>query len=238
MRFIKYYYKIILRKFIFPTLGYILGMYLKFVFKTSTVHIEKHDEAKAYFNHLAPAIYAFWHGRLLMMATIHPPKYQMRVLSSKNDIGILADNCVRLFGITLIRGSKRNPNKPERNKGGSEALREMVRCLRQGYPIGITPDGPLGPAHKIDKGILMTSIISQKPIIPMTYSCKSGYQPKTWDRFLIPFPFTTLYFKLNKPIYPPENRDDENSIEAFSLTLETALNHDMLELDKLCGRIK
>lgn len=237
MRFIKDYFKIILRKIIFPFLGYMLGVYLKFVFKTSKVFFEKHTNAQEFFDTLSPAIYAFWHGRLLMMATVHPPQYQMRVLSSKNDIGILAASCVKLFGITLIRGSKHNPNKPERNKGGTEALREMIRCLKQGYPIGITPDGPLGPAHKIDKGILMTSIMSGKPIIPMTYSCKHGYQAKTWDRFLVPFPFTTLYFKLNDPIYPPTDRNDTQAIHNFALTLETVLNQDIMELDTLCNRL-
>ncbi len=232
----RYYYKLLLRNYIYPMLGYLLGVYLKLVFKTSKVHFEKHPEAREFFDNFRPALYAFWHGRLLMMATIHPPRYQMRVLSSKNEIGILADNCVRQFGITLIRGSRQNPNKPEQNKGGSEALRQMVRALRNGYPIGITPDGSLGPVYKVNKGILITSVMSQKPIIPMMYSCKTGYEAKTWDKFLVPFPFTTLYFKINKPIYPPLDSDPE-SIDAFALELETALNNDMRELDILCGRL-
>lgn len=232
----RYYYKLILKKIIFPFLGYLLGFYLKFVFKTSKVHIEKHPDAKIFFDDLNPALYAFWHGRLLMMATIHPPKYQMRVLSSKNDIGILSEKCVSLFGITFIRGSKHNPNKPNRDKGGSAALRQMVRALRGGYPIGITPDGPLGPAQKVNEGILITAIMAQKPIIPLTYSCKTGYQTKTWDRFLIPYPFTKLYFKVGKPIYPPLNSESVG-IGVFALELETALNSDMAEMDQMCGRV-
>jgi lysophospholipid acyltransferase (LPLAT)-like uncharacterized protein len=232
---VKPYYKAILRHCVLPVCGYLIGLYLKFVFKTSRVHIEKHPDVDYFFNGLNPALYLFWHGRLLMMATIHPPQYQMRVLSSKNDVGIIADNCVRLFGITLIRGSKNNPNKPDRNKGGAEALKEMLRCLKNGFPIGVTPDGPLGPAHQINKGILVASILSKKPVIPMTYSCKSGYQAKSWDKFLVPFPFTELRFKLSRPIYPPEHRTPE-SIDAFALEIETILNKDMQELDILCKR--
>lgn len=231
----RYYYKLISRKYILPICGYFIGLYLKFVFKTSKVHIEKHPEACYFFDDFNPALYAFWHGRLLMMVTIHPPLYKMRVLTSKNDIGILVSYCTRLFGIELIRGSTHNPKKPNRNKGGAEALKEILRCLKNGFPIGLTPDGPLGPIYKVNKGILIASILSKKPIIPMTYSCKSGYQAKSWDKFLVPFPFTELRFKLNRPIYPPDNTSPD-SLEAFSLEVQTILNQDIQELDRLCGR--
>lgn len=228
----RYYYKLILRRYILPTLGYIVALYLKFVFKTSKVHIEKHSDTLKFIDGLEPALYAFWHGRLLMMVALHPPAYKMHILSSKNEITILVDYCVRQFGLSLIKGSARNPNKPGVNKGGSEALKKIIRTLKSGFPVGITPDGPLGPARKINPGILIASIISKKPIIPMTYTCSFGYKAKTWDKFMIPFPFGKLYFKINAPIYPPLTKDSE-MLETFSLQLESVLNADMQELDKL-----
>lgn len=228
------YYKLILRNFILPAVGFILGLYIKFVFKTSKVKIINAPEAQPFFNGLKPAIYAFWHGRLLMMATIHQHEYNMHVLVSKNEIGIMADHCMRQFGIKFIRGSSHNPNKPDRDKGGREAFREILKTLKKGYPVGITPDGPLGPAHKVNKGVITAAILSQKPIIPLTYASKKGYYAKSWDQFLIPYPFGTLYFRLGAPIHITREENTPEGIDRYCKILEKNLNQDMCFLeDKL-----
>lgn len=222
------FYKYILRRFIFPSLGFLLGLYIKLVAKTSRIEVITDPEAGKYVDGLDPAIYAFWHGRLLMMAVIHPYDYHMHVLVSKNEIGILADYCMRQFGIKFIRGSSRNPSKPDLDKGGSEAFKQMLDTLDRGFPVGITPDGPLGPVHKVNKGAIMASMYSQKPIIPLSYASKRGYHAKSWDRFLIPYPFTKLVFKIGKPIQVP----DDGDVVEYSKQLEAVLNQDMQELDQ------
>ena len=228
----RYYYKLILKKYILPILGKLLGYYIKFVYKTAKIIIIQEPEIPDFFNNPKSALYAFWHGRLLMISAFYAPHKKMKVLVSKNEIGILADYCVRLFNVGLIRGSARNPNKPDNDKGGTVALKEILRSLKQGYSVGITPDGPLGPRQKVHKGIIMAAILSQKPIIALTYTCKHAFYAKSWDRFLIPLPFSRIYYKASAPLYIPKDTTEEN-IALYTKLLETQMNSDIQELDAL-----
>jgi len=223
---IKSLIRLYLRPFLLVCLGYMLSLYAKLVYKTSKVSILRNEETDQLKDQAKNAIYAFWHSRILMIPILDAPHTKMQVLSSKNDIHYMTDRFVGQFGISPIYGSRQNPNKPHIDKGGSQALKQIIRSLKSGHSIGITPDGPLGPRQKIHHGIIMAAILSQKPIIPITYVGSRGYIAKSWDRFFIPFPFSKLYYKLGQPIYIPKDTSEEN-VEYYRQKLEDTMNEDL-----------
>jgi hypothetical protein len=106
-------------------------------------------------------ISCFWHGRLLAMPFAYK-RGQGKVLISRHRDGEFIARVVRYFGLEAIRGSY--------GKAGSvSSLREMLRAAKKGQDIGITPDGPKGPCHKMKKGVLEFARMSRRPIVPVAY---------------------------------------------------------------------
>ncbi len=107
-------------------------------------------------------IIAFWHGQQLMM----PLAYRGRaanILISRHRDGELVCRIVKHFGFGAIRGST--------TRGGSGALRQLIRAGRQGVDLVMTPDGPQGPRHVVQPGVLALAKSTGLPIIPLTFAC-------------------------------------------------------------------
>ncbi len=109
------------------------------------------------------AIYAFWHGRMLMMPFVRLPG-PFTVIVSRHRDGELISRTVRGFGIGSSRGST--------TRGGASALKDAIRLAREGFNIAVTPDGPRGPRHVAQMGPLLAAKATGLPIYPVTYSAR------------------------------------------------------------------
>lgn len=107
-------------------------------------------------------IIAFWHGQQLMMPLAYRGR-QARILISQHRDGELIYRIVKRFGFGAIRGST--------TKGGQEALRQLIRSGQQGVDLVITPDGPKGPRHIVQPGVIALAKATGLPIIPLTFGC-------------------------------------------------------------------
>jgi lysophospholipid acyltransferase (LPLAT)-like uncharacterized protein len=152
----------------------------------------------------------FWHSRLLMLPFIYPGSRIHILISSHRDGEIIA-NVMKRFGFGLVRGSS--------SKGGMAALREMIALLKQGSDLGITPDGPKGPPEVVKGGVAQLAKVSNKAVIPISYSASCAARFTSWDRFLFPLPFSRMVFVVGEPLYYCEGEE----LEAFRLRVETAL---------------
>lgn len=113
------------------------------------------------------------------------------LISAHRDGRIIAD-AVAYFGIDAIAGSTR--------RGGSAALRSMLKKLKDGDCVAITPDGPRGPAMIASIGIVNVARLAQVPIVPITYATSRRFIAATWDRFHIALPFGRGVFLWGEPI--------------------------------------
>ena len=107
-------------------------------------------------------ILAFWHGQQLMI----PLGYrgpQPQILISQHRDGELIYRIVKRFGFGAIRGST--------TRGGQKALRQLIRLGRQGVDLVITPDGPKGPRHRVQPGVVALAKFTGLPIIPLAFAC-------------------------------------------------------------------
>ena len=105
-------------------------------------------------------ILAFWHGRLLLMRYAYPGK-RITILISRHSDGEMIARTMELFGLHASRGST--------TEGGAAGLREIVRRVRQGYDVGFTPDGPRGPCHVAQAGVVLAARLARVPIVPVGF---------------------------------------------------------------------
>ncbi len=167
----------------------------------------------------------FWHGRMLLIPFIYPGSV-MHVLISIHRDGEIIANVMKRFGFSLVRGSSK--------KGGSAALREMLHLLKEGKDLAITPDGPKGPVEVLKPGVAEAARLSGKAVIPVTFSASPCIRATSWDRFMIPYPFSRGVLYVGDPVRYEKGED----MEAFRLRIEAALRHVNERADEMVGRTK
>ena len=174
-----------------------------------------------------PFIVSLWHGRILMMPYTWIRGEQIHLLISQHRDGQLIAKIIGYFGINTIIGST--------SKGGASALRGMLKALKEGECVGVTPDGPRGPRMRASDGIISLARLAEVPIFPATYSVARGRVLGSWDRFLVAAPFSQGVFVWGEPLYVDRDAD-ANDIEAARAELEKRMNAITHDADERVGR--
>ena len=122
-------------------------------------------------------------------------------LNSVHRDGEIVTRVLKRFGITAIRGSS--------SRGWVGGLKGMVAAYRLGYDLIVVPDGPRGPCDRVKSGILQMARVTGAPVYPTTYSAAWHIRIKSWDRLMIPFPFSRAVYMVGPPIFVPEDATPE-----------------------------
>ncbi len=144
-------------------------------------------------------IYAFWHGRLLMMP-FSASRARVAVLISQHRDGEYISRMMERLGLRSIRGSA--------TRGGLKAFKEMIAAVREGSNIAITPDGPKGPARRVKSGVIELARLTGTAIIPLSFGAERRWILKSWDALLIPRPFTRGVFVWGEPLRVDPEADE------------------------------
>jgi lysophospholipid acyltransferase (LPLAT)-like uncharacterized protein len=155
-----------------------------------------------------PVVYTLWHGQMLPLLWSH--NVRTGVIISEHRDGEIIARIVALFGNFGVRGSS--------SRGGTRALLESVKVVKQGTDMAFTPDGPRGPRHSFAPGALMLANRADVPIVSITGHVDRKWTLGSWDAFEIPKPFarvTVLYGE-------PRRVEDENIRDAAERTEEFA----------------
>ena len=183
--------------------------------------VELHPEIpRSFWEKGIPAIGALWHGRLLMMPIIYKGKKLSFLVSPHRD-GQVMGKALKRFGFHAILGST--------TRKGFSGFKQMVRA--HGSDIGIVPDGPRGPRQQVQIGVIELARRTGNPILPLTFSASKKKIFKTWDRFLLPYPFSKGVFIWGEPIYVDRN-GDRGYLEEMRLLVEKRLNELTEEADR------
>jgi lysophospholipid acyltransferase (LPLAT)-like uncharacterized protein len=170
-----------------------------------------------------PVIVAFWHNRLTMMPYCWPSARPFHMLISSHPDGQLIARTVKHFGIETVAGSS--------TRGGSEALRALVRLIKSGVSVGITPDGPRGPRMHASDGAIALARLSGAPILPAAVSVSRRMVMNSWDRLIVALPFGTGAMVWGEPLHVTGEADPG----ALRERLESELNRVSAEADRLVG---
>lgn len=152
-----------------------------------------------------PLIWTFWHNRMFLIPYMHQlwvPDMPGCILSSPSGDGqIIADVCSE-FGLKPVRGSS--------SRKGLSALITLADLVREGYDVGITPDGPRGPCYHLNPGPLKLAQLTGALVLPMHVQYDRPWMLKTWDRFQIPRPFSKVRIILDTPMPIPRRMTEDD----------------------------
>ncbi|MDQ6971634.1 MAG: lysophospholipid acyltransferase family protein [Mariprofundaceae bacterium] len=159
-------------------------------------------------------IHAFWHARLLMMLRVTIRWHGYMLISEHRDGGFISDT-LNLCGVDTVRGSS--------TRGGARAMLRMLRAVKnEGRHIGITPDGPKGPAERVQKGTIQLAVKSGLPVVPVCYAASRYWRASSWDRFYIPQPFSLGVFVFGEPIAVLPDDDMDGALERVQQGMDAA----------------
>ena len=213
------------------TLCWLAASYVRLMRTTGRWRTEGGDHPAHYLTEGKPFIVAFWHQRLLMMPytwrSVGGDRPFNMLISSHRDGEIISRTIAR-FDIKTIAGST------GKGKGGAAALRQILKALKAGEVVGMTPDGPRGPRMRASDGIIQAARMAGVPIFPLTYSATNRKVIQSWDRFILPLPFSRGVFHWGDPIFV-DRKLDEEGMEAKRVELENALTKLTQRTDQSLG---
>ena len=160
-----------------------------------------------------PVLLTLWHGRFLFVSYfITKWKYSSYAIAGHhrdaNRIALILSN----WGFKLIRGSS--------SKGGKDVIKKMIKHFNNNATICITSDGPRGPIHIAKSGSIKVSMESNATILPVTGIASKYWKINSWDKFILPKPFSTIYLKIgNEIIYDKKKISSNYCSELISKNL-------------------
>ncbi|MBU6338521.1 MAG: lysophospholipid acyltransferase family protein [Rickettsiales bacterium] len=203
--------------------------YMKLVYHSSKkIFINEEVLIEAVKNKI-PLVIPFWHNRLMMIpfVTVKTKKlyhnYNFMTLSSNHGDGRFVGKVMEKIGLISIYGSSKDGRKASRGIDISN-LKQIIKGLKNGLSLGITPDGPRGPNQKINGDIINIAKISKAKILPISYSCSKNKRLNSWDKFYIPLPFSKLCFYLDNSFIEVPNNLDEKGEEELKNLIENRMN--------------
>jgi lysophospholipid acyltransferase (LPLAT)-like uncharacterized protein len=128
-----------------------------------------------------------WHSELLIAPQVYRKlrkNQKTAAIIAQHHDGELIARTLNFLKILPLRGSSR--------RGARAVLIAAITALKQGYSVMITPDGPKGPRYSMSDGAVALALRSNLPLILVNYKANAFWQLSSWDKFVIPKPFTTL----------------------------------------------
>jgi lysophospholipid acyltransferase (LPLAT)-like uncharacterized protein len=193
--------------------GALLNAYGQLVLVTGNIRVRANPQAEdLVLNRRVPVIYALWHCHVFFMPLLrlHARRPVAVLLSSHRDARIVGV-AARMRGVELVQGSS--------TRGGVSAYRQLLRRLRSGESVCITPDGPRGPARQVKAGVLHLARQSGCAAVPVGLALNRLRRLRSWDRSVLPLPFGRGVLALGAPLYvPPGQASPDGSAAAAAAT--------------------
>lgn len=135
-------------------------------------------------------VLSFWHENVLIIPWLLRNRGYTCMVSDSRDGEYIA-RIGLAFGNRIVRGSS--------SKGATRATRASLRVLKNSGVMSITPDGPRGPVHKLQSGVLWLAALGNAPILPFHIEVDRQWRFKSWDGQKIPKPFSTIHVSVAPP---------------------------------------
>ncbi len=179
-----------LQLWLIPWLVYVI---VRLIYATVRVKVHGGEHRKAFLDRKAPYLLAIWHENVFF-APILCRGWNIGIVISASKDGEMITRLVNRFGHFAFRGSS--------TRGGRAALAGLRRHLASGGSGAITPDGPVGPRHKVKAGLISAAQSTKTPILPWHYEAERQWVlHKTWDKHKIPKPFSIVHVRMGEPIH-------------------------------------
>jgi lysophospholipid acyltransferase (LPLAT)-like uncharacterized protein len=157
-------------------------------------------------------VYAILHAQQLNFIILSDDRPIAAMVSASKDGDALVPLC-RIRGVLPVRGSTRKKGK---DKGGGQALAQLIDLVSSGTPALLAVDGPRGPRSTVHRGVVGLALATDACIvISGVFPSRKKLLTKTWDRTQLPLPFSTLYGRFRAPIDSREFKGDSAGLRAL-----------------------
>ncbi len=167
-------------------------------------------------------IFCSWHSRLVVLPYYYYNLYKftnLTMMVSQSKDGEIMKRILNKYNIETIRGST--------TRGGSSAVKTMVRIARSGRDTAVSLDGSKGPRYKVQPGALLLAQLTGLPLVPLTFDTTKKKVLNTWDKMIIPLPFGHIHAKFADPIFVSRDAKD---LAPYQLQLQETM-------DKICADV-
>jgi lysophospholipid acyltransferase (LPLAT)-like uncharacterized protein len=178
--------------------------------RVEVLHRERYEGLKA---RGVPILFGLWHGRMFLSILEHRGQ-GIATMASQSPDGEIIARWLERNGYVATRGST--------TRGGSQALRELVRQVRFGRCAALTVDGPKGPPRVVQPGIVQLAKLTGGWILPITSSCSRPRFLASWDRYLLPLPFSRGVVAYGEPFSIPMDQPDAEAARRIAEALDAA----------------
>jgi lysophospholipid acyltransferase (LPLAT)-like uncharacterized protein len=183
----------------------------------------KNPEGEKYLRGLSGRfIITMWHGRIFYLFYHCRKLSDLYLLISPSQDGDILARLAQLMGYSVIRGSSFKKAVP--------SARSLIKVLRREGRIAIIADGSRGPCCKVQSGLLQIAAITETPVVPLTFSAKHKLVFNSWDRFVLPLPFTRCTVNAGNPMHLTR-QTVEHSQQEKQMELESGLNQLTVECE-------
>ncbi len=167
---------------------------------------------------------AFWHSQLGMIQAAYRGRAKgICIQVSRHSDGEIVARATRAYGIRAARGSA--------TRGGIASAREMLEAHREGYDLAIAADGPRGPRQRAKPGAIRLAQVTGARLFPVACAPRRGHAFASWDRFVVPLPFTHVYYTGGAPLSVTREAD-EQAVEQARERLERDLTRLTTEVER------
>lgn len=191
---------------------------------TWRIRIQEPESLKNQLKENKAVILAHWHGdELALMPTVK--RYKIATIASQSKDGELMSNVLRWMGARTSRGSS--------TRGGVQALKGLLRLLKEGGNCSFAVDGPKGPIYKVKPGVFELSRLIHGPIYAAGVYCdRAIYFPKSWNKTYLPKPFAKIEISWFGPVNEIQKDQDPRNPD-LALELENLLHHSKQQVFKI-----
>ncbi len=216
-------------------LAYFLAGYMAVIKRTTRWTLEGQEHIQPLRDGRDGLILAVWHGRFFISNSgWHRGDQPASVLVSKSSDGAIITAAAKKLGLGVIRGSGAREGS-DKDRGGREALRGMIKHIKNKGCVVITPDGPRGPRMRVQPGVLSVAKMTGAPIVPYALSARNRKVFGSWDKFMLPFPFGRGAIVWGEPV-TVDRKASEAEFETARAQLEQRMIAVTNRADSLMGK--
>ena len=194
-------------------LARLVGIPIALLWKSLRVERINYERYRALTASGVPVVLPLWHGRMLLPILGHVREGVVTMASQSKDGEIVA-RWLERHGYVVVRGSS--------TRGGGPAFREAVRLVRSGRNMAITVDGPQGPPRVVQPGILALARLTDAVVMPAAFACSRPRFLRSWDRYLLPMPFSRAVMVYGEDFRIPQAMSDEEALRRIAEATDAA----------------
>lgn len=204
----------VLNTFLLRVVPVSLALLMRLWFSTCRVRVHNPENFPNPKKTGKPVIASFWHYSIIYLFYFVRGHRVTAMVSASRDGEYIA-RLGKQFGYAAARGS--------RNNKGVEGLKALFRAIRNGDNCALVADGSQGPPRIAQPGAILLASRSGAPVVPMVWSADRYFAVRSWDRTVIPQPFSRIDYYYGEPILVPADIKADG-LEEYRLLLEQRLN--------------